>query len=525
MCLSSAKQIPSSGNNTVYLVSDGWNDYSFVTSFHMFVHDDRGELHQIGDVRIGFKGQSTDTPTYAKISENFSSLSEEFFSLGVDVNFYKKMEFLPENIRKTILSAMRDIAFSPKIIEEIIDEKVFSVSLLRFTSLSSIKGKFARVLEGKPELTDYDFRFVRPNSDDFGEIELDFHVAVESTPSTNIHALIGRNGIGKTTLLNGMINAITDKQSASTFMDESIWLKKISNDYFSSLVSVSFSAFDPFTPPKEQPDPAKGTCYFYIGLKHPDNNGRHRTIPELRKDCIKALINCFFSEEKTRRWLDAIEKLGADENFSAMGLVRLKIIYEKLNNCLKKEEQPDTYEFEESYGEQVDLILANMSSGHAIVLLTITRLVATVEEKTLVLLDEPESHLHPPLLSAFIRTLSDLLYEQNGVAIIATHSPVVLQEIPKSCVWKIYRTGASITSSRPSIETFGENTGILTSEVFNLEVKHSGFHELLSRSVKSGKTYETIIADYKNQLGFEGKAILKTLIANQDKGINHDANE
>jgi len=65
-----------------------------------------------------------------------------------------------------------------------------------------------------------------------------------------------------------------------------------------------------------------------------------------------------------------------------------------------------------------------MSSGHAIVLLTITRLVATVEEKTLVLIDEPESHLHPPLLSAFIRALSELLYDRNGVSIIATHSPV-----------------------------------------------------------------------------------------------------
>ncbi|MGN9540532.1 AAA family ATPase [Escherichia coli] len=63
-----------------------------------------------------------------------------------------------------------------------------------------------------------------------------------------------------------------------------------------------------------------------------------------------------------------------------------------------------------------------MSSGHAVVLLTLTRLVATVEEKTLVLIDEPESHLHPPLLSAFIRALSDLLLD-NGLSIIATHSP------------------------------------------------------------------------------------------------------
>jgi predicted ATP-dependent endonuclease of OLD family len=51
------------------------------------------------------------------------------------------------------------------------------------------------------------------------------------------------------------------------------------------------------------------------------------------------------------------------------------------------------------------------------VLLTITRLVETVEERTLVLLDEPEAHLHPPLLSAFVRSLSDLLINRNGVAI------------------------------------------------------------------------------------------------------------
>ncbi len=44
-------------------------------------------------------------------------------------------------------------------------------------------------------------------------------------------------------------------------------------------------------------------------------------------------------------------------------------------------------------------LIKRMSSGHAIVLLTVTKLVARVEEKTLVLIDEPESHLHPPLLS------------------------------------------------------------------------------------------------------------------------------
>src|SRR4029077_1742647 len=107
-------------------------------------------------------------------------------------------------------------------------------------------------------------------------------------------------------------------------------------------------------------------------------------------------------------------------------------------------------------------LFLNLSTGHKIVLLTLTRLVETVEERTLILFDEPESHLHPPLLSAFIRALSDLLIDRNGVAVIATHSPVVLQEVPACCAWKLQRYGGLLEAERPEAETFGENVGVLT---------------------------------------------------------------
>ena len=162
--------------------------------------------------------------------------------------------------------------------------------------------------------------------------------------------------------------------------------------------------------------------------------------------------------------------------------------------------------------------MKRMSSGHAIVLLTITQLVARVEEKTLVLIDEPESHLHPPLLSAFIRSLNGLLNDRNGVAIVATHSPVVLQEVPKTCVWKINRSRLEMKNIRPDEETFGENVGTLTREVFGLEVVKSGFHNLLVNSVESGGSYEELLKEYDYQLGYEAQAILKSLIIDRDKG-------
>lgn len=143
-------------------------------------------------------------------------------------------------------------------------------------------------------------------------------------------------------------------------------------------------------------------------------------------------------------------------------------------------------------------------------LLTITRLVELIEEKSLVLIDEPEGHLHPPLLSAFVRALSELLIDRNGVGIIATHSPVVLQEVPRLCAWVLNRTGLSARADRPDLETFGENVGILTREVFGLEVVQTGFHRLISEAVEKGG-YHYALELYGDRLGGEARSLVRAL--------------
>lgn len=492
---------PSSLKNTACLDIDRWDDYNFKTQFFLSFFDSKGLCHKIGVVKIGFKNQEENSSTYERMPDSFFSLSDDYFSVGQDVDYYENIYALDEHVRVKILTAIRDIPFSLKILPLIEKEKVFNTSLLRSVSLSAIKGQFARVLAGYPPLTNFKFKFFRPATDRISSTtDLDFEVKVESTPSTNIHAIIGRNGVGKTTLLNGMIDAvIKNDKTESQFIDIDSWDDSpIRQDYFSSLVSVSFSAFDIFSPPKEQPDPALGTCYFYIGLKKDDD--KLKSLSDIHQDFTGALGYCFSQEPKKKRWLKAIDTLESDENFAQMNLKKLASNTEG--------------SFETKALKKIQL----MSSGHAIVLLTITRLVATVEEKTLVLIDEPESHLHPPLLSAFIRALSELLYDRNGVSIIATHSPVVLQEIPKSCAWKMNRTGSVSDYKRPKIETFGENVGVLTREIFGLEVVKSGFHELLVKSAKSGKSYEEIVDEYNEQLGVEARGILRAIVTIRDGG-------
>ena len=439
--------------------------------------------------------------------KQFERLPTGWFSLGQDVEYYKKIrEKLTPASRERFLRALGDVVADGGLLEAAQGEDVFRQSLMRSVSLSVIHGQFRRVLEGLVVLTEFRFAYSEPGDEGHAAINLDFVVDPSSKPSTNIHVLIGRNGVGKTTLLNNMVSAIVPQEGMGGrghFLEIDQWGQQDSlpPDYFSSVVSVSFSAFDPFVPPADQPDRSRGVAYFYVGMK----NARFGASPQppktnidLANDIIESLGSCLSQPAKRDRWLAAIKRLESDSNFQDMSLGQLLGLDREV--ALRKARS----------------LVKRMSSGHSIVLLTITKLVDTVEEKTLVLMDEPESHLHPPLLSAFTRALSDLLHNRNGVAIIATHSPVVVQEVPLSCVWKLTRLRTQGRSDRPERETFGENVGVLTREIFGLEVQKSGFHEMLQQAVNEGGTFDSIMQEYKEQLGFEAQAILRTLIATRD---------
>jgi len=203
---------------------------------------------------------------------------------------------------------------------------------------------------------------------------------------------------------------------------------------------------------------------------------------------------------RVRRWQQALRTLESDPIFQEHELAQLA-----------------TFDHEAA-SEGVARYFERLSSGHKVVLLTITRLVELVEEKTLVLLDEPEGHLHPPLLSAFIRALSDLLVQRNGVALVATHSPVVLQEVPRECVWILNRTGSRSRVDRPIGETFGEGFGVLAREVFGLELTSSGYNELIRKAVdEANGNYTSVVSAFNGKLGSEGRAVARALCISRER--------
>lgn len=538
--LNRSQQVPSSGVNTCYLTIDNWNDFSFITSFYLSIYDEYGIYHEIGGVKIGFLGQTEQEHTGQTLKglSLEGGLPSSFFSLGIGSEYYQNLSTLNVNLRNALMIALRDVVFNSELIEKVENELVFITSLLREASISVIEGKYKRLLYGDKSNIPFHFAF-SPTLGEFGNKALQFKVVKKPQPSltTNVHALIGRNGTGKTTLLNKIVRTVLNpRQSQSLILDLEVNpSRSISKNYFSSIISVSFSSFDLEAPPLEQRDPSKGTCYSYIGLKK-SGSGQLKTLNERRIEMCENLFDCFHNAEsllsdddkKRDRFFHAVKLLSSDYSIKSFGLETLWDEYNCILNDFMRERlglSIDPVEVDkdlrQAFTQKFLNLLPDMSSGHAIVLMTTFSLISKVDEKSLVLIDEPESHLHPPLLSAFIRTLSWLMNDVNGVSIIATHSPVVLQEVPSTCVWKIIRYNAEINISRPKIETFGENVGVLTREVFGLDVEKSGYITVIEKAVKSGMSFERIYNEiFEGSLGNEGMMILRSML--DEKGYSRD---
>lgn len=501
--LASHQPVPSPRRNVAYLWANNWNDHGLKTMFHLSYFDSIGNRYNIGKLKIGEFNMQEDQ-NYPNIPDSFNHLSNNFFTLGQDAEYYTNIMSLDnEEMRKNLLTSLNDIVADEELYSRVSNERVTRVSLFRFINAKTIEGQFRRILSGGEQLTHYSFSYVgtSPVQDEF---KLYFDVKPRSRPPTNLHVLIGSNGVGKTHILNSMLQAIRFPREGDNSGNRFLTNGEKGVCPFTNLVYVSFSAFDDF---QKCAFDAGSIQYTYIGLqKSSENYGNNqmtltKTPEDLTKEFSKSAKLCTVGA-KLGRWKKALGVLEVDAIFSDA----------EITNLVNVPEADFSYESREVY--------KGLSAGHKMVLLTITKLIECVHEKTLVLMEEPESHLHPPLLSAFIRALSDLLIDRNGVAIIATHSPIVLQEVPRSCVWKIYRHGNYTRVCRPNRQTFAENVGILTREVFGLEVTQSGFHEILDKESDETGSVDEVLAKFDDGVGTEGRALISSKVTHKLRNKN-----
>jgi ABC-type transport system involved in cytochrome c biogenesis ATPase subunit len=506
-------------------VPDRWNDFSYMTMFDLWWRPDVGTPHELGTVKIARYDQEPGPSPLEPGTETSAFSRGEWFSLGQDDLYYDRIRRLGDASRMELLEGLSDVAYDLDLFDVVRDFPVMQTSLLRSVEEGTVRSQFHRIARGGARLTEFRFRYHFPLFSALPQSNwperrvtsfsvevapprdpLDFVVIPESTPSSNVHVLIGRNGVGKTRLMGDLARLVVTHQEGAPAMGQIEYLPTPTapaGETFVNVVTVSFSAFDAFASGfGRRMEP--GAKYTHVGLIDHSRDSQPKGRDRLAGEFLNSLSE-IAAAGRYARWTECVAMLHQGEHIPPF-------LTEEL---IDSDPAAPAVIADEKAG-RVRAEFASLSSGHAIVMLTITRLVELVAEQSLVLIDEPEAHLHPPLLSAFVRVLSTLLTERNGVAIVATHSPVVLQEVPRDCVYKLIRTGERRRARRPKLETYGENVGILTHEIFGLEVMESGFYAEIEKAVAELETYEQVVARFEGRLGSEARGLIRILLAERE---------
>ena len=489
--------------DTIVLRPDTWDDYGHKTLFEADYWDENGKLHSLGMVKVVKYGVDSG---YTPVPDNFDMLDDDFATLGQSQTYYETMNSLPLGVRNKLLRDFRDVVFDKMRFERFSEQEAFITSAMRNLSIDQIE-RFRAVISQAYRALGYTIRYVPDPR--CGEL-FQFKVSPDSVPNSNLHVLIGRNGIGKTTILADLAMA-----ACLPYTEYSSRLLSDDPDHselpLSAVISVSFSAFDRFKVPKEDGTEPLLRKYTYVGLRvftdkqserlpldqAVSKDFRLKSDTEIDKIFVNSVANCVFGSQR-EDWLRSVTVLAADPRLRDLNIDQLA-----------------SYTDRASLMNAASMLFSPLSSGHKIALLIVTTLAELLEDRTLVLVDEPEGHLHPPLLASLVQAIGELLASRNSLGILATHSPVVLQEVPSDCVWILDRPSTGMIARRPTIETYGENVGILTHEVFELELRQSGHFQILNQVINDRKlgTLDEVVAAFGGKIGAEGRAVALALLA------------
>jgi hypothetical protein len=313
------------GRDECVLVDDGWNDFGYNTLFRLIYFDKTAARNELGSLRIMKRGMD-----YGRVDvkERFRRLGKSYASLGTDQKFYENVVALGQEKVQELLECLRDASWNQDIYADFKDDPAFNASLMRGLGRSDLR-RFAEIAHGHATPTPYRFEYIFPEPD--GPV-LSFEVTPHALPPTNIHTVIGRNGVGKTRLIKSLISLLCDGRDArpgtGKLRFHSPRDEQDGDGRFANLINVAFSAFDEIELPAAQ-GTKTGIRVSYIGLRRPAKllstapkapPAKHKTqlksIPELTKEFLESLRMCLRSS-KRGLWLSTVAILDSDPIFGS----------------------------------------------------------------------------------------------------------------------------------------------------------------------------------------------------------------
>jgi len=462
------------------LEKDNWDDFGSKTLYRLEYVNEHGEHLVIGPTKILQKKEMS-----TKLAPSFESLDENYVSLGQTIEFYKDLvQLCGQDLAIEVLLALRDVAWTPRFAEPFETDSTFRNSLLRENKAEVARRFGLAIINGEYGVynnCDLGFSFVYtgfiPGAAAPTTINVDFDP--DDPIQGRVVGIIGRNATGKTQYLAQLANDLVHNQRLSEEgKGQKVDKFSGSRPLFNRVITVSYSVFDKFQRPTKPPE-----SYVYCGIRNSKGSFSPQHLSQAYRNNrirIKEL-------KRDQEWVEFMSYILDSHDSATIDSLRNEI-----------DAAPETVDGENSFVR---------SSGQAILGNLITSLLAWIEPYTLVLFDEPETHLHPNAMASLFRVLNKILCQHNSFALLATHSPLVIQEVPSKRVIVFERKGNVTEAKELSGETFGENLSDLTRHIFETYDVPSYYKGVLDRLSES-KSYDEVLAHFPKGLSTNARSYL-----------------
>lgn len=536
-------------DDILLLLYDRWDDYGFKTRFPTFCRVDGEEL-ELGAIRILFQDNSSSHQHLSQLRKDnwdgvFPIDRENYISVPEDVTFYEQLQGATSDEETlAIAEQLRDASLFVFEREDqdaikLTDTDGFRNSLQRERGSQKSFADVWKVLSGSAlGVSDLSFDF-RDVLGDLSTLTLNFDS--QSILPHDINVLIGPNGVGKSWLLKQLVRAWLLPPKQADELDGAGFKEKPN---LSQLVTVSYSPFERF-PVDADDEPALDQrlqdkdVYRFFGFRGrpaPEKGKRPRktrhSLAVPRINAATSLINCLTDDLRfsgMKQWankLDTLHRvLGKAITFDTAALL-LKpeapiadIIIEDPLDDLQAIELDRNYDNPGIYLPisnhdgvlNIDLLRSHveyeagvtffdgdepvsLSSGQRLFLYIVINVIGVIRRNSLVIVDEPELFLHPALEIDFVTMLKKVLRTYGSKAMLATHSPVTVREVPSSCVHVLGISDDELAITSPPFETFGGDVQRIASYVFGDRAVSKPHESWLRELLEEHGSAEEVIA-------------------------------
>lgn len=458
----------------------GWNDYSYKTRYRLYIVKE-GKATEIGELKIMKRGV---TNTSEVLPAQFVALDGNFCSLGSSPEYYQKMRALLGNEAYTVLGQLRDAAFYESVYKSFENDDIFRISLVRDNSAEKARqeGRYYVTGRNMEDAYSFSYRYELPYPGE--DVLIDFNYKYGGQDYERIIGLIGENGVGKTTLIKRILKSLVANDNANF-----VGLRPL----FSSVLMISYSPFDHYQIDTE------GQPYFinyeYSGLM----KGEEQMFTT--KEQVDILINNIHAIYKRKlnyytRWKALVGRV-----------ISLRLLAPILT---EGDEDVDID------SEKLLKLCESTSSGETMFLYSISAIMAKIRSDSLIIMDEPEQHLHPSAVTALMHSVYKILELYNSYALISTHSPYIIRELvsPNVYIFKRFENGLCV--KRIGIESFGEDVSVLSDIIFDNMSEEKKYEKFIEEVVK-GNNYDynasvNALQTGPNALSLNAKLLIRTVI-------------